>query len=96
MKTFAASALMGAVALGHEHSHKTQNALVPVHNHEQTSSKFLSDQPNGACGDWETIDIHDNLYIMNNKWGKDTATGDSWQCANANGVDYKWVTAWGG
>lgn len=50
-----------------------------------------------TCDDWVTFDLPNKLYVMNNKWGKDQATGDSYQCVTANPdgsvqVDYRWVT----
>lgn len=34
--------------------------------------------------------------MLNNKWGKGQASGDSWQCIHDNRVEYKWVTQSGG
>lgn len=49
-----------------------------------------------TCDDWASIDLPNHLYMLNNKWGKAQATGDSYQCVQDNRVDYKWVTQSGG
>lgn len=31
--------------------------------------------------------------MYNNKWGKNDATSDSYQCITANSVEYKWISS---
>ena len=84
MKKTVIAALLGSVAFANE------TVITP-------STDLLLEQSNGqTCDDWGVIDLPNNLYMLNNKWGKDKATGDSYECISATRVDYKWVTAWGG
>jgi len=65
----------------HHHGHKDHQTPVyknvkPPHMHK--SQKFLDDRNGQTCDDWGIVDMADHIYAFNNKWGKYTATGDSW------------------
>jgi hypothetical protein len=62
MKKFLAASVFGAVAFATD-----------------LNRKFELQQSNArTCEDWGIIELKDNLYFLNNKWGVDTATGDSY------------------
>ena len=65
----------------------------PIDNGDNSGDDTTPDPNQRVCGEWETIDIGNNMYVLNNMWGKGDATQDSYQCVTANTVEYKWVSA---